>query len=45
MNLSMLTFAIVLGVGFIVSLLIGGLIAWALGYDLNEPEYYDDDNQ
>lgn len=41
MELSTLTFAIILGVGFIVALLVGGLIAWALGYDLNEPEYYE----
>lgn len=41
MTISMLTFAIILAVGFIVALLIGALIAWALGFDLNEPEYYE----
>lgn len=44
-HLTMLHFAIILGVGFITALFIGAGIAKLLGYDLNEPEYYDDDNQ
>lgn len=41
MELSMLTFAIIIGVGFITALLIGAGIAVLLGYKLNEPEYYE----
>ena len=39
--MEVLTFAIILAVGFIVSLLCGALAAKLLGYRLNEPEYYD----
>jgi|DEB0MinimDraft_10_1074344.scaffolds.fasta_scaffold146429_2 hypothetical protein len=41
MELSMLTFAIIIGVGFITALLVGAGIAVLLGYKLNEPEYYE----
>lgn len=27
--------------GFVAMICIGGLVAWLLGYDLNEPEYYE----
>ena len=27
--------------GFSLVMGMGGLIAWALGFDINEPEYYD----
>ena len=36
-----LTFTIIIGVGFIVSLLLGALAAKLLGFRLNEPEYYE----
>jgi len=39
--MEVLTFSIIIGVGFIVSLLIGALAAKLLGFRLNEPEYYD----
>lgn len=39
-TLSMLSYAIILGVSFIVALLVGAGLAKLLGYDLNEPEYY-----
>lgn len=29
--------------GFCFVMGIGGLIVWALGFDINEPEYYDQD--
>ena len=29
--------------GFSLVMGIGGLIAWALGFYINEPEYYDQD--
>lgn len=41
MNLSILTFAIIIGVGFITALLIGAGLAKLMGYKLNEPEYYE----
>lgn len=41
-TMSMLTYAIILGVGFIAALLIGALCARLLGFRLNEPEYYED---
>ena len=35
-------FLVILGVtSFLICLCIGGLFAWALGYDVNEPEYYE----
>jgi hypothetical protein len=40
-TMSILTYAIILAVGFIVSLLCGAVAAKLLGYKLNEPEYYD----
>lgn len=40
-TLSMLSYAIILGVSFIVALLVGAGLAKLLGYDLNEPEYYE----
>jgi uncharacterized membrane-anchored protein YhcB (DUF1043 family) len=39
--MEVLTFSIIIGVGFIVSLLIGAVAAKLLGFRLNEPEYYD----
>ena len=36
-----LTFAIIIGVGFIVSLFLGAIAAKLLGFRLNEPEYYE----
>ena len=36
-----LTFAVIIGVGFIVSLFLGAIAAKILGFKLNEPEYYD----
>ena len=27
--------------GFLGLVCVGGLVAWLLGYDLNEPEYYE----
>lgn len=44
-HLPMLHFAIILGVGFIVALFIGAGIAKLLGYKLNEPEYYEDEEE
>lgn len=29
--------------GFSLVMGMGGLIAWSLGFDINEPEYYDQD--
>jgi len=29
--------------GFALVMGLGGLIAWACGFDINEPEYYDQD--
>ena len=35
-------FLVILGItSFMFCLCIGGLFAWALGYDVNEPEYYE----
>lgn len=44
-TLSMLSYAIILGVGFIVALLVGAILAKLLGYDLNEPEYYQTEDK
>lgn len=41
MEISLLSYAIILGVGFIVSLLVGAGLAKLLGFKLNEPEYYE----
>jgi len=40
-----LTFGIIIGVGFIVSVLLGAIVAKLLGFRLNEPEYYDLQNR
>ena len=44
-TLSMLSYAIILGVGFIVALLVGAGLAKLLGYDLNESEYYENQTE
>jgi len=36
-----LTFSIIIGVGFITALLVGAGLAKLIGFKLNEPEYYD----
>lgn len=41
MDMSLLTYAIILSTGFIVALLFGAGCAKLLGYKLNEPEYYE----
>jgi hypothetical protein len=42
--MSWITYGLILWVGFVTALFIGAGIAKLLGYKLNEPEYYDDDN-
>ena len=39
--MSILTFSIIIVVGFIVALLVGAGLAKLLGYTLNEPEYFE----
>ena len=40
-GLELLYYALLLMFAFIIALLVGAGIALLLGYDLNEPEYYD----
>ena len=39
--MDILTYSIIIVVGFLVALGLGGLCAKFLGFRLNEPEYYD----
>ena len=39
--MEVLTFSIIIGIGFIVSLFLGAVAAKILGFRLNEPEYYE----